>query len=199
MRLALISSHTHKQARPSPSPTSDRCWKEHRRLRARARTTPGLPRQMEFIELPAAYRAVQPEYRAAQTTLNGTRKAHGPSVSRHFEEKHYANSWNLDMNLEESLGLVPKAWSTSNAMNDHRPNGHAMFDAAIFTVLFPVSRHMVVMTVHGIREGLSAEVMQSSLRRRWRTKRSPAPLVQKRTKSRTIKVLAWDDQHGLDS
>lgn len=129
MRLALISSHTHKQARPSPSPTSDRCWKEHRRLRARARTTPGLPRQMEFIELPAAYRAVQPEYRAAQTTLNGTRKAHGPSVSRHFEEKHYANSWNLDMNLEESLGLVPKAWSTSNAMNDHRPNGHAMFDA----------------------------------------------------------------------
>lgn len=84
---------------------------------------------MEFVALPAAYRAVQPDYKASQTTLNGRRQDYDPSFTKHFEQLHYGNSWNLDMREEEKLGLVPKAWSTSNAMNDPRPNGRAIFDA----------------------------------------------------------------------
>ena len=84
---------------------------------------------MEFVELPAAYRAVQPGYRAGQTTLNGRRQDYDPSFTKHYETLHYAEKWNMDMNVEEKLGLVPATWSTTNAMADPRPNGRSIFDA----------------------------------------------------------------------
>ena len=79
--------------------------------------------------LPAAYRAVQPEFKSGETTQNGTRKDVSPSRTQHFETLHYNPQWKLDMGTEEKLGLVPQQWSTSNAMSDGRPNGRSIFDA----------------------------------------------------------------------
>ena len=36
------------------------------------------------------------------------------------------------MKAEEALGLAPKAWSVSSAMDDQRPNGQALLDARFF-------------------------------------------------------------------
>lgn len=82
---------------------------------------------MEF--LPAVYRAVQPEHKAGETTLNGTRKNPSPSRTKHYETLHFSPTWHLSMGTEERLGVVPANWSTTNAMNDPRPNGRSVFDA----------------------------------------------------------------------
>ena len=35
----------------------------------------------------------------------------------------------INNNQQEALGLAPKAWSVSSAMDDQRPNGQALLDA----------------------------------------------------------------------
>lgn len=76
----------------------------------------------QFIDAPAAYKAVQQqpaEFQPRQPRRN----------PHHYETRHYSEKWRLDMEDEAKLGIAPPMWSTTSQMNDPRPNGKSLFDA----------------------------------------------------------------------
>ena len=71
--------------------------------------------------LPACYRAVQPEFMAGETTLNGNRHNPSPSRTHHYETLHFSPDWKLEMSKR------PPARATHVRRRVFRVKQHALY------------------------------------------------------------------------